>query len=44
MSAAVLKYGPFILDSRNGSLGMILGEPTHHIIFPVMAAVKLGVG
>ncbi len=25
-------------------VGMILGEPTHHIIFPVMAAVKLGVG
>ena len=25
-------------------VGMILGEPTHHIIFPVMAAVKLGAG
>lgn len=25
-------------------VGMILGEPTHHIVFPVMAAVKLGVG
>ena len=25
-------------------VGMILGEPTHHIIFPVMAATKLGVG
>ena len=25
-------------------VGMILGEPTHHIIFPVMAAVKLSVG
>jgi hypothetical protein len=26
------------------TVGMILGEPTHHIIFPVVAAVKLGVG
>jgi len=25
-------------------VGMILGEPTHHIVFPVMAAIKLGVG
>ena len=25
-------------------VGMILGEPTHHALFPVMAMVKLGVG
>lgn len=25
-------------------VGMILGEPTHHIVFPVMAALKLGTG
>jgi hypothetical protein len=25
-------------------VGMILGEPTHHVIFPVMAATKLGAG
>ncbi len=25
-------------------VGMILGEPTHHIVFPMMAALKLGVG
>ena len=25
-------------------VGMILGEPTHHLLFPVMAALKPGVG
>ena len=25
-------------------VGMILGEPAHHVIFPVVAAVKLGIG
>jgi hypothetical protein len=25
-------------------VGMILGEPTHHLVFPVMAMAKLGVG
>jgi hypothetical protein len=25
-------------------VGMILGEPTHHIVFPMMAAAKLGIG
>jgi len=25
-------------------VGMILGEPTHHIVFPMMAAIELGVG